>query len=85
MAAPVHLLFFAAAREAVGRPRLERAVDAEGIALERLLDELVQEYPRFGRVLHASRVVVNGAYLKARDVRVRPGDEVAIHPPYSGG
>ncbi len=81
----VHLLFFATAREAIGRPRLERPVGSEGIAVADLVDALAREYPRLAPVLRTSRLVLNGRYLRGTGGRVGPGDELAVHPPYSGG
>ena len=81
----VRVLFFASAREAVGRPKLERPLTEPDVSLTRLLDDLARDYPRLGPVLRVSRIALNGSYLEARGARVRPGDELAIHPPYSGG
>ena len=83
--APLRLLFFATAREAVGRARRERTVSEDGVPLDRLLAELVGEFPRLGPVLRSSRLVLNGDYLRGHGVRLRGGDELAVHPPYSGG
>jgi molybdopterin converting factor small subunit len=60
-------------------------VPAEGLALDALLDGLVRDFPRLKEVLRISRVVRNGRYVRAAGTRVKTGDEVAIHPPYSGG
>ncbi|HEY6238890.1 MAG TPA: MoaD/ThiS family protein [Thermoplasmata archaeon] len=81
----VRILFFSTAREAVGRASLARTVAAEGTRLGALVDALGLEFPRLRPVMRASRWVVNGEYSSGRDALVRPGDEVAIHPPYSGG
>ena len=81
----VRVLLFSTAREAVGRPELRRSVEAEGVELSALLDGLTREYPKLGPVLGVSRSVVNGEYVRGKGNRIRPGDEVAIHPPYSGG
>jgi molybdopterin converting factor small subunit len=83
--APLRLLFFATAREAVGRSHLERAVANDGVPLDGLLAELVAEFPRLGPVLRSSRLVLNGEYLRGHGIRLRGGDELAVHPPYSGG
>ncbi len=85
MPSTVHLLFFASAREAVGRSRLDRPIDGGGVGVGELLAELIREFPRLSPVLASSRLVLNGQYLKGDRGRVRPGDELAIHPPYSGG
>lgn len=85
MAGRIRIVLFAQAREAVGRARLERAAPEDGIAAAHLLEELVAEFPRLARVLARSRLVVNGEYVQGRSTTLRAGDELAIHPPYSGG
>jgi len=85
MARTVRILLFASAREAVGRSELLREVPLEGMALREMLEELGQEYPRLRRVSAVSRFVLNGEYVPGRNGRLAPGDELAIHPPYSGG
>jgi molybdopterin converting factor small subunit len=81
----VQVLLFAAAREAAGRPMLDRPVGRAGLDLHELLDSLVAEFPALARILPRSRFAVNNEYIRGRSVRLRPGDELAIHPPYSGG
>jgi len=81
----VRIVLFATAREAVGRGRLDEAIGPSGIELAALLERLGTEYPRLRRVVAVSRFVVNGAYTTSRDVHLKAGDEVAVHPPYSGG
>jgi molybdopterin converting factor small subunit len=85
MPGSVRVVFYATAREAVGRSRLERPIANDGVGLDELLAALASEFPRLPKVLSASRLVVNGEYVTAPGTRVRPGDEVAVHPPYSGG
>ena len=79
------MLLFATAREAVGAPRLRRTVAPLGAPLEEFLQAIETEFPRLASIRQHSRIVVNGQYTSARSVRIHPGDEVAIHPPYSGG
>jgi molybdopterin converting factor small subunit len=81
----VHVLFFASAREAVGARELYRSVPKEGMLLRDLLHELSNEFPRLTRILAVSRLVRNGEYVQRAPSWIAPGDEVAIHPPYSGG
>ncbi len=85
MAPPVRVLLFATAREAVGRASLTRRVPEEGVALDSFLESLVIVYPRLREVLRVSRVVRNGEFVARTRGQVRGGDEIAIHPPYSGG
>jgi len=81
----VRVLLFSTAREAVGRADLARPIAPGGTPLRTFLDALSLEFPRLRKVLGASRFVVNGEYVAGRDLVVRSGDEIAIHPPYSGG
>ncbi len=85
MAGSVRILLFAGAREAVGQPRLMRNLGPDGAELADLLGSIEREYPRLGPVLRISRIVLNGRFLAKPQGRVRPGDEIAVHPPYSGG
>jgi molybdopterin converting factor subunit 1 len=79
----VRLLYFAAAREEVGRAEEQLEVSAPATAAS-VLAEVLDAHPalrRFGRSL---LVAVNEEYAGA-ETRVRAGDEVAIFPPVSGG
>jgi molybdopterin converting factor small subunit len=83
--APVRLLPVATAREATGSAALPVTVPDRGTSVEELLEE-----PRLGasglaRVLKDCRVARNGRYIRGPSARVRQGDELAIHPPFSGG
>lgn len=81
----VRVLLFATAREAVGRAALSRPMDAGGTSLEEFLRTLRTEFPRLGPVLRTSRIFRNGELVRSATGTVAPGDEIAIHPPYSGG
>ena len=85
MPGSVRVLFFAAAREAVGRSTMELPVKAEGASATELLTPLVRTHPALGRLLPACRLVHNGEFARGRRFVCRPGDELAVHPPYSGG
>lgn len=85
MSRVVRVLLFSTAREAVGRSELRRAIESDVVDLASFLDGLTREYPRLRQVVEGSRIVVNGEYVQAKEARIRAGDEVAIHPPYSGG
>lgn len=79
----VRLLYFGAAREAVGRAEEELEVSAPATA-ESVFAEVLNAHPalrRFGRSL---LVAVNEEYAGS-SARVSAGDEVAIFPPVSGG
>ena len=81
----VRVLFFGAARDAVGCD--ERSVEVAAPATSSsLFTELLALYPslrRFGRSL---LLAVNHEYAApGADVRVQDGDEIAVFPPVSGG
>jgi molybdopterin converting factor small subunit len=82
---PVRVVLFAAAREAVGARYVDREVPPTGSTVEKVLSGLVAEHPRLQSILRASRFVRNGHYVQGPRARVAPGDEIAVHPPYSGG
>lgn len=81
----VRVLLFGPARTAVGRATLERRLSPEGARLADLVAALETEFVALRPVLRSSRLVVNGRYAEDRALPLREGDEVAIHPPYSGG
>jgi len=83
--AAVTILLFATARDAVGSARLRRPVPVTGCPLREVVDGLADEFPRLRPVLRSSRLYVNRRPADGPGATVRPRDEIAIHPPYSGG
>jgi MoaD family protein len=81
----VRVVLFATAREAVGVSSIDREVPARGSTIEAVLADLAKEHPRLKPVLKSSRFLRNGRYVEGAAARIRPGDEIAVHPPYSGG
>lgn len=77
----IRVLLFAALREAAGTPRLEVEASDVGSLLEQLSGRFG---PEFARVIAIGAVVVDGETV-GRDRALRPGDEVALLPPVSGG
>lgn len=84
MAPTVHVLCFATAREATGRSSLEWSIPPGGCTVGDVIGGLTARFPRLVPVVRASRIVKNGEYVGV-GARVGPGDELGIHPPYSGG
>lgn len=84
MAGSVRVLFFATAREAVGRPSIDWALPTPTASVGAVVAELSARFPKLGPVLRSSRLVKNGEYVND-GARVVAGDELAVHPPYSGG
>jgi len=81
----VQVRFYAQARVAAGATRLDRAIASSDASVGDLLRQLKEENPSLASVLSISRVAVNGEYVDGLGFRLRTGDEVAIHPPFSGG
>jgi MoaD family protein len=72
---------FAALRELAGSSVVEVDADDVGSLLHHLSQALG---PAFDRIMAAGTVVVDGETV-GRDRALRPGDEVALLPPVSGG
>jgi hypothetical protein len=47
--------------------------------------ELSARHPALARIARHSRWFRNGEPVEGPTVRIRPGDEFAVHPPYGGG
>lgn len=83
----VTVLYFAALREQIGRETQELAIPPEGLVVSDLLARLGTADARAASALAEEprlRVAVNHA-LSGMDDLVRPGDEVAVFPPMTGG
>jgi molybdopterin converting factor small subunit len=76
---------FATARLALGGGAREIPVPPEGLSLGRLLDTLLETCPALGPLLPSCRIFLNEELTRSTRTRVRPGDEITLHPPYSGG
>jgi molybdopterin converting factor small subunit len=85
VAGTVRVVLFASARTAAGTGRLDRPVPPEGVLVTEFLAQLVRDRPELAPIVRVARFVRNGVYLDGRRGRLGPGDEFAIHPPYSGG
>lgn len=81
----MRVLLFAQAREAAGHRRLTVAVPPGGRPLVELLAELRAAYPGLRPLLRTCRFAVNGVYVDLAAARLADGDELAVHPPFSGG
>jgi len=79
----VRVLFFGAARDAVGAHELQLTL-RNPATTSSAFEELLKKFPaleKFGRSL---LIAVNQEYARA-DVKINRGDELAIFPPVSGG
>jgi molybdopterin converting factor small subunit len=81
----VRVLLFATARTTVGTHALPWPVPPAGVRVRELLAELARAHPRLAPILAHSRIFHDGKPVTRVDERVRPGEELAIHPPYGGG
>lgn len=83
----MRLLYFAWLKQRLGTSEEEVSPPAEVATVEQLLDWLHARGGRYAEALadrKAVRVAVNQEYARPGDP-VRPGDEVALFPPVTGG
>ncbi len=80
----VRVLYFAAARDAVGLREENFAAPDEGTTLEAIANEIYARHPTLVPYARSLRLAINGEYARGTD-RVLPGDEVAVIPPVAGG
>jgi molybdopterin converting factor small subunit len=81
----VRILFFATARTAVGARSISWPVPTSGRTLREVLSEVVVAHPHLGPLLPHCRFFRNEEAVARPDELLRPGEELAIHPPYGGG
>jgi molybdopterin converting factor small subunit len=80
----VTVLFFAGARDAAGRSKLQLGTP-EGTTVGEMADHLAQEFgPGFRSLMARCALWVNGDPAAASTV-LHEGDELAVLPPVSGG
>ncbi len=78
----IHLLYFAAVAELIGKRTEERTLPNKDISVSELLSDLEQEYGEMAEP--ALRVAVNEEFVD-KDYLLKGGDTVALIPPVSGG
>ena len=79
----VTVLFFAAARERAGLSRLALPV-GEGLRVRDVLAQLAAQLPALGPLLPHLRVALDREFVDL-EAPVKPGAELALIPPVSGG
>lgn len=79
----ITILFFAQARERAGRSEAVLELP-EGASLADLGERLRRDYPTLADLLPTVALAVDGELARA-DRALRPGAEVALLPPVSGG
>jgi molybdopterin converting factor subunit 1 len=78
----VRVLLFGAAADRAGTR--ETQIPVEEATLDELWPLLTERHPDLSPMRDTLAFAVNGEYAR-RDIRVSPGDEVAVLPPVSGG
>ncbi|HRQ42187.1 MAG TPA: molybdenum cofactor biosynthesis protein MoaE [Chloroflexota bacterium] len=79
----LNIRLFATLKDRAGRSQILVSLD-EPATVQTVLETIVSQYPALATAVASSIVSVNKAFAGA-DTAVRPGDEVAIFPPVSGG
>ena len=79
----VHLLFFGAARDAVGQGEVDFVLQGRPTAA-RAFAQVLERFPDLNRFGRSLLFAVNQEYAQADRV-VQNGDELAVFPPVSGG
>jgi molybdopterin converting factor subunit 1 len=79
----VDVLLFGPLAELAATPSVRLDVGNEARVAD-ILAKLREKFPAIGPRLDATAVALNLSYV-GRDAVVRPGDEVALIPPVSGG
>lgn len=82
----VKLLFFAKARELVGRSEAEANFSKNNLTKKTLLDEITTIYGILQPLVNCLLLAVNEEYVDSSEtVHLKDGDTVAVMPPLSGG
>ena len=79
----VKVLFFGAARDAVGQSEVELELNQEATSATAFA-QLLETYPNLARFGPSLLVAVNQEYARV-ETPLKNGDEVAVFPPVSGG
>src|SRR5919204_4572477 len=79
----VRMLFFGAARDAVGEDEIKLQVNS-GATVVQARDQMFAKFPGLNRFGNSLLMAVNQEYADANR-QLRDGDEVAMFPPVSGG
>ena len=79
----VTVLFFGAARDAVGQSECELVLTGVTTSSQALA-KLIEQFPGLGRFGNSLLFAVNQEYSR-EDREVKDGDELAVFPPVSGG
>jgi molybdopterin converting factor subunit 1 len=80
----VEVLFFASSRDAAGLKRTVLELPAVPATAAAVLDALVERFPGLQPMRSSLALAVADAVV-AWDHAIKPGDEVSVIPPLSGG
>lgn len=79
----IHVLLFASLRDRAGTNAVDLTLD-EGANVQHAVTALLERFPALGNHTHRIMYAVNQQYSGLETV-LRPGDELALIPPVSGG
>ncbi|TFG71296.1 MAG: MoaD/ThiS family protein [Flavobacteriales bacterium] len=80
----MEILLFGIAKDIVGKSKIQFAAgEGQPTSVKELRQTLESAYPDLGR-LSSMAVAVNSEYVRD-ELILKPGDEIAIIPPVSGG
>jgi len=79
----VHVRYFAALREKVGRDTEDVSIPAEA-TVDQARAALIERYPQLASTLAGCAAAVNRAYASA-ETSLADGDELVFIPPLGGG
>jgi len=79
----VHVRYFAALREKVGRDTEDLSIPAEA-TVDQARAALIERYPQLASTLAGCAAAVNRAYASA-ETSLADGDELVFIPPLGGG
>lgn len=80
----VRVLFFGAARDAVGQAEIDFSINSEPVDVANARAKLFSQYPGLERFGNSLLWAVNQEYADANRA-LHDGDELAVFPPVSGG
>jgi len=84
MAGRVRVLFFASARLAAGGSEMDLPCAEAGMNDEAFWTRLAESHPALKPLRASVRLARNHEFLAAGEL-IKPGDEIALIPPVSGG
>ena len=78
----VKVLFFAAARDLVGKSEASAEITAEDLAT--IKSEIMRQFVELEQLKSPYTLAVNDEYVEGA-IKIKEGDVVAVIPPLSGG